>query len=92
MRRQVSPRTGQPADGEIMNLRGVANYLHCHYFTIYRLLAKGAFPAFRLGSDWRFRRSDVDKWIDDRTIVVSETESGPRRRTGAASLQGRFAR
>ncbi len=46
----MSPRTGQPTDGEMMNLRGVANYLHCHYFTIYSLLAKGAFPAFRMAA------------------------------------------
>jgi excisionase family DNA binding protein len=50
----VSARTGPP-DGEIMTLRDVARYLHCHYFTIYKLLAKGAIPALRFGRDWRFK-------------------------------------
>jgi excisionase family DNA binding protein len=71
-------QTKEP-DGEIMTLNGAADYLHCHPQTISRLLAKRAIPAFRLGigvaSDWRFRRSDLDKWIKDQTVVVSEIET-----------------
>jgi hypothetical protein len=39
---------------------------------IMRLLATRAIPAFRLGADWRFRRSDVEKCIQDRTVTTSE--------------------
>ena len=56
-------------DGEIMTLRDVARYLHCEPVTIYRLLSKRAIPGIRAG-DWRLRRWDIDKWIDNRTIVV----------------------
>jgi hypothetical protein len=47
---------------------------------------KRAIPAFRLGSDWRFRRSDLEKWIDDQTIVVvpdTEPENEPTKRKKA---------
>jgi excisionase family DNA binding protein len=67
---------------EIMTIFGVADYLHCHQGTIYRLLAKRAIPAFRLGSDWRFIRSDIDKWIENKSVVVSETEPEDERKKG----------
>jgi excisionase family DNA binding protein len=47
-----------PASG-----KSLALYLHCHPNTVYRLLKERKIPAFRVGSDWRFRRSDIDEWI-----------------------------
>ncbi len=67
--RQPGPKSGG-VDREIMTVRDAADYLHCVPQTIYRLLTKGAIPAFRIGSDWRFRRSDIDKWIEDQTVVA----------------------
>lgn len=32
--------------------------------TIYRLIKSGELPAVRIGRQWRFRRSDLDTWID----------------------------
>src|SRR5712692_3710343 len=52
-----------PADDEIMTVASLALYLRCAQGTIYRLLKKRQIPAFNLGSDWRFFRSDIDKWI-----------------------------
>jgi excisionase family DNA binding protein len=34
---------------EIVTLRQLANYLHCHPSTIYWLVKNGQIPAFRLG-------------------------------------------
>jgi excisionase family DNA binding protein len=50
---------------ETMTVREVAQYLNCHFFTVYRLIRQSALPGFRLGGarDWRFRRSDVNQWI-----------------------------
>jgi len=61
--------TTRPADGEMMTLHEVANYLNCHWFTVYRLVRRGALPAFRLGSNYRVRRTDLEKWIADRRVV-----------------------
>ena len=52
---------------EVMTLGDVASYLLCHTSTIYRLLKQGDIPAFKVGSDWRFLRADIDKWIERRT-------------------------
>jgi len=32
--------------------------------TIYRLIKTGELPAVRIGRQWRFRRADLDEWID----------------------------
>ena len=68
----------EPSDheSEIMTVGGVASYLHCHQLTFYRLVKTAGLPAFTLGSDWRFRRSDVDQWIENNSVVVSEIEPG----------------
>lgn len=47
---------------EIMTVRDLSEYLHCHPSTIYRMLAKGELPGFKVGGDWRFRVEDIDKW------------------------------
>ena len=52
------------ADIEIMTLDEVAQYLKAGKRTVYRLAAEGKLPAFKLGGTWRFRRSDLDEWID----------------------------
>ena len=51
------------AAGEIMTLDEAAELLLCHPSTIYRLLKAGQIPAFKLGSDGRFRRDALDQWI-----------------------------
>jgi excisionase family DNA binding protein len=45
-----------------MNLREVASYLNVHPSTIYKLLREGGLPGFRIGTDWRFIREQIDKW------------------------------
>ena len=32
--------------------------------TIYRLIKTGELPAIRIGRQWRFRRADLNEWID----------------------------
>lgn len=49
---------------EILTLNEVAKYLRVHPTTLYRLLEKPGFPGFRVGSDWRFKRSAIDAWVD----------------------------
>jgi len=48
---------------EIIGAREVANYLQLHLFTVHKLARQGRLPAFKVGRDWRFRRSAIDSWI-----------------------------
>jgi len=54
------------SDREILTVAEVAEYLRVHTTTIYRLLKTRKLPAFRVGSDWRFFRDDIDSWIRGR--------------------------
>lgn len=50
-------------ESEILTLEEVAAYLKAGKRTVYRLVQKGEIPAFKLGGTWRFRRSELDRWI-----------------------------
>jgi len=39
--------------------------------TIYRLIKTGELPAIRIGRQWRFRRADLDEWIDRQRTSAS---------------------
>ena len=48
--------------GPVLTVREVADYLHCHPSTIYKLLKTHQIPGFRVGSDWRFNIETIDAW------------------------------
>lgn len=50
-------------DRGVMTVIEVARCLLCHYSTVYRLAERSEIPCFKLGSSWRFLRSDIDRWI-----------------------------
>lgn len=56
--------------GSLMGPAEVAKYLGMTERTIYMWAQQGKLPAFKVGSVWRFRRSDVDRWLES-------TRSGP---------------
>jgi excisionase family DNA binding protein len=49
----------------------VLGYLKVNPRTIYRLIRNGELPAVRIGRQWRFRRTDLDAWLDRQRPVLS---------------------
>ena len=49
----------------------VLGYLNTTPRTIYRLIKTGELPALRIGRQWRFRRADLDAWIDRQRTAAS---------------------
>lgn len=49
---------------EIMTLKEVAEYLRLKEKTAYRHAAEGVLPGFKVGGAWRFRKADIDAWIE----------------------------
>ncbi len=45
--------------------REVADYLKLTEKTAYRLAAEGKIPGFKVGGSWRFKRSELEKWINE---------------------------
>jgi excisionase family DNA binding protein len=50
-------------DSEIMTLPQLARYLSMAERTIYLWAQQGRIPAFKLGTSWRFRKSEIDAWM-----------------------------
>jgi excisionase family DNA binding protein len=51
-------------DGAFLTTDEVIEYLQVNLRTLYRLIKAGKIPAIRVGRQWRFRRHDVDAWLD----------------------------
>jgi len=49
---------------QAMTVRDVAGYLNVDEKTVYRLAQRGDLPGFKVAGAWRFKRSDLDNWID----------------------------
>ncbi len=43
----------------------VARYFRLHVMTIYRMIQRRELPAVRVGRQWRFRRSRIDRWLQE---------------------------
>lgn len=50
-------------DSDIMLIKDLANYLKIAEKTAYRFASEGKIPGFKVGSAWRFRKSEIDFWI-----------------------------
>ncbi len=50
---------------QVLTVRQLADYLHCHTSTIYRLLRENGLPGFKLGKSYRFVLSDIETWVHD---------------------------
>jgi excisionase family DNA binding protein len=53
-------------DDKIMTLEEVAEYLRVKPQTIYTWAQEKKIPAAKLGKEWRFKKSMIDKWFNDR--------------------------
>jgi PTS system nitrogen regulatory IIA component len=51
----------------LMDIRQVAAYLQINEATAYNWAQRGKLPGIKLGRIWRFRRDDIDTWLDQNT-------------------------
>ena len=60
---------------DILEAREVAEYLHLHLFTVHKFAREGKIPAFKIGNDWRFRRTALEEWIqlEEKNNVTRKT-------------------
>ena len=47
----------------LMTIEELGEHLRVTKRTIYRMLKRGAIPALKVGSKWRFDRETIDKWL-----------------------------
>ena len=66
-------------DETFLTTEEVLEYLQVNLRTVYRLIKAGKIPAVRVGRQWRFRKRDIDAWLD------SQRPRGPRTATPQAT-------
>jgi excisionase family DNA binding protein len=63
-------------DETFLTTEEVLEYLQVNLRTVYRLIKAGKIPAVRVGRQWRFRKRDIDAWLDSQR-PRSEARPGP---------------
>ncbi|MDR3160294.1 MAG: PTS sugar transporter subunit IIA [Spirochaetaceae bacterium] len=56
-------------DDDILTIEEVAKYLRVSERTVYDWAQKGDLPAGKIGTVWRFKKSEIEKWVNDRLTV-----------------------
>jgi excisionase family DNA binding protein len=54
---------------EVMDIRQASEYLGISGDTLYRYASEGFVPAFKLGNRWRFKKTLLDSWMDEKSGV-----------------------
>ncbi len=57
---------------EVMDIRQASEYLGISGDTLYRYASEAFVPAFKLGNRWRFKKSLLDAWMDEKSGVKAE--------------------
>ena len=63
------------ADHDILTIEEVAEYLRVSERTIYDWANKGQLPCGKLGTTWRFKRTEIERWVDNRLSHKTEAPS-----------------
>ncbi len=74
-------------DDTFLTTEEVIDYLQVNLRTVYRLIKAGKIPAVRVGRQWRFRKGDLDAWLETerRGVRLSPAPPAARAAHGGAS-------
>jgi excisionase family DNA binding protein len=70
-----------PAHDAFLTTEEVLDYLQVNLRTVYRLIKSKSIPAVRVGRQWRFKKQDIDDWLQGRQvapIAADQPESAVR--------------
>ena len=66
-------------DEGFLTTEEVLEYLQVNLRTVYRLIKAGKIPAVRVGRQWRFRKHDIDAWLESQRPRQTRSALGPSR-------------
>ena len=64
-------KAAQVDDSSAMTVREVAGYLNVDEKTVYRLAKRGDLPGFKVAGTWRFKKDDIDDWIERQKLAAA---------------------
>jgi excisionase family DNA binding protein len=77
-------------DEGFLTTEEVLDYLQVNLRTVYRLIKAGKIPAVRVGRQWRFRKRDIDAWLESqRPRATRGAAAAPARSNAPAAAAGR---
>ena len=62
-------------EDDILTIEEVASYLRVSERTVYDWAQKGEIPSGKIGTVWRFKKSDIEKWVNERLSSSTKSSS-----------------
>ena len=72
-------------DDAFLTTDEVLEYLQVNLRTVYRLIKAGKIPAVRVGRQWRFRKRDIDVWLETQRPRSGRAGAGAARAVAPAA-------
>jgi excisionase family DNA binding protein len=72
-------------DETFLTTEEVLEYLQVNLRTVYRLIKAGKIPAVRVGRQWRFRKRDIDAWLDSQRPRAGGARPAPATASAATA-------
>ena len=61
---------------EVLTMKEVAALLKIGEKTAYTMAQRGELPGFKVRGQWRFKRTDIDLWIEEKKTEANHREDG----------------
>ena len=74
---------------EVMNIRQASQYLGVSPDTLYKYVGEQKIPAFKLGNRWRFKKSRLDQWMEEKSSQM-EVKGNKRKPKAAGKAAGQL--
>jgi excisionase family DNA binding protein len=76
-------------DESFLTTEEVLEYLQVNLRTVYRLIKAGKIPAIRVGRQWRFRKRDIDAWLESQRPRSGRPAAAPSAAPRTTAVAGR---
>ena len=67
---------------EFLTIKEVATLLKLAEKTVYSMAQQHELPVFKIRGQWRFKREDLDRWIEERKALLAPATAGSGRKRG----------
>ena len=61
-------------EAEILTVDDISSYLKIAKKTVYKLAVDRKIPAFKVVKAWRFKKADIDLWIESNQRKINDTK------------------
>ncbi len=68
-----------PDEDDILTLQDLSAYLKIAEKTLYGYAQRGKLPGIKIGSAWRFRKADIDTWLEEQRRLTESSLREPKR-------------